>query len=151
MILRQLNTLQNYILLIGAIMMVVGVGCIVFGIMLKATSIIFCIGSISFALMQMTQTYDGNNITLKRLRHIMVLANIAFIISGLLMLENVYKFFFPLFANTIEGYNTYIHVVYNNWVVALLIGAVLEIYTTHRIAYVIKKEENEDDTKDTNE
>jgi hypothetical protein len=36
-------------------------------------------------------------------------------------------------------------------VVALLIGAVLEIYTTHRIAYVIKKEENEDDTKDTNE
>ena len=101
--------------------------------------------------MQMTQTYDGNNITLKRLRHIMVLADIAFIISGLLMLENVYKFFFSLFANTIEGYNTYIHVVYNNWVVALLIGAVLEIYTTHRIAYVIKKEENEDDTKDTNE
>ena len=151
MILRQLNTLQNYILLIGAIMMVVGVGCIVFGIMPKATSIIFCIGSISFALMQMTQTYDGNNITLKRLRHIMVLADIAFIISGLLMLENVYKFFFPLFANTIEGYNTYIYVVYNNWVVALLIGAVLEIYTTHRIAYVIKKEEKEDDTKDTNE
>ena len=145
MILRQLNTLQNYILLIGAIMMVVGVGCIVFGIMPKATSIIFCVGTISFALMQMTQTYEGNNITLKRLRHIMVLADIAFIISGLLMLENVYKFFFPIFATSIEGYNTYLHVVYNNWVVALLIGAVLEIYTTHRIAYVINKEENDTD------
>ena len=140
---RQLSTLQNYLLLIGAIMMVVGVGCIVFGIMPKATSIIFCVGAISFALMQMTQTYEGNNITLRRLRHIMVLADIAFIISGLLMLENVYKFFFPLFATSIEGYNTYVHVVYNNWVVALLIGAVLEIYTTHRIAYVIKKEEDE--------
>jgi len=143
--LRQLSTLQNYILLIGAIMMVVGVGCIVFGIMPKATSIIFCVGTISFALMQMTQTYEGNNITLKRLRHIMVLADIAFIISGLLMLEKVYKFFFPIFATSIEGCNTYLHVVYNNWVVALLIGAVLEIYTTHRIAYVIKKEENDTD------
>ena len=148
---RQLSTLQNYILLIGAIMMVVGVGCIVFGIMPKATSIIFCVGAISFALMQMTQTYEGNNVTLRRLRHIMVLADIAFIISGLLMLENVYKFFFPIFANTIEGYNTYIHVVYNNWVVALLIGAVLEIYTTHRIAYVMKKEEKDDDTNVDNE
>ena len=122
-----------------------------FGIMPKATSIIFCVGAISFALMQMTQTNEGNNITLRRLRHIMVLADIAFIISGLLMLENVYKFFFPIFANTIEGYNTYIHVVYNNWVVALLIGAVLEIYTTHRIAYVMKKEEKDDDTNVDNE
>lgn len=140
---RQLNTIQNYILLFGAIMMVVGVGCVVFGIMPKATSIVFAVGTISFALMQMSQTYDGNNITLKRLRHIMVLADIAFIISGLLMLENVYRFFFPYVANTMEGYNTYVHVVHNNWVVALLIGAVLEIYTTHRIAYVIKKEEDE--------
>ena len=148
---RQLSTLQNYILLIGAIMMVAGVGCIVFGIMPKATSIVFCVGAISFALMQMTQTYEGNNVTLRRLRHIMVLADIAFIISGLLMLENVYKFFFPLFANTIEGYNTYIHVVYNNWVVALLVGAVLEIYTTHRIAYVIRKEEGEDESKNEND
>ena len=148
---RQLSTLQNYILLIGALMMGVGVGCSVFGIMPKATSIIFCVGAISFALMQMTHTYEGNHITLKRLRHIMVLADIAFIISGLLMLENVYKFFFPIFANTIEGYNTYIHVVYNNWVVALLIGAVLEIYTTHRIAYVMKKEEKDDDTNVDNE
>lgn len=148
---RQLSTLQNYILLIGAIMMVAGVGCIVFGIMPKATSIVFCVGAISFALMQMTQTYEGNNVTLRRLRHIMVLADIAFIISGLLMLENVYKFFFPLFANTIEGYNTYIHVVYNNWVVALLVGAVLEIYTTHRIAYVIRKEEGDDESKNEND
>ena len=148
---RQLSTLQNYILLIGAIMMVAGVGCIVIGIMPKATSIVFCVGAISFALMQMTQTYEGNNVTLRRLRHIMVLADIAFIISGLLMLENVYKFFFPLFANTIEGYNTYIHVVYNNWVVALLVGAVLEIYTTHRIAYVIRKEKGEDESKNEND
>ena len=132
-------------------MMVTGVGCIVFGIMPKATSIVFCVGAISFALMQMTQTYEGNNVTLRRLRHIMVLADIAFIISGLLMLENVYKFFFPLFANTIEGYNTYIHVVYNNWVVALLVGAVLEIYTTHRIAYVIRKEEGDDESKNEND
>ena len=123
-------------------MMVAGVGCVVFGIMPKATSIVFAVGTISFALMQMSQTYDGNNITLKRLRHIMVLADIAFIISGLLMLENVYRFFFPYVANTMEGYNTYIHVVHNNLVFFFNDTATTEIYTTHRIAYVIKKEED---------
>lgn len=124
-------------------MMVAGVGCIVFGIMPKVMSIVFAIGTISFALMQMSQVYDGNNITLKRLRRIMIFANIAFIISGLLMIENVYHFFFPFVANTMEGYNNYVHVVHNNWVVALLVGAVLEIYTTHRIGYVMKKEEEQ--------
>lgn len=123
--------------------MVAGVGCIVFGIMPKVMSIVFAIGTISFALMQMCQVYDGNNITLKRLRRIMIFANIAFIISGLLMIENVYHFFFPFVASTMEGYNNYVHVVHNNWVVALLVGAVLEIYTTHRIGYVMKKEEEQ--------
>lgn len=138
---RQLSTIQNYILLIGAIMMVAGVGCIVFGIIPKVMSVIFAIGTISFALMQMCQVYEGSNITLKRLRRIMVMANFAFIISGLLMIENVYHFFFPYIAQTMEGYNNYVHIVHNNWVVALLIGAVLEIYTTQRIAYVMKKED----------
>lgn len=138
---KQLNTIQNYIFLISAVMMVVGVGCVVFGIMPKVTAIVFAVGTITFALLQMSQVYDGNNLSLKRLRRIMVMADIAFIISGLLMIENVYRIFFPHIAKTIDGYNTYVHVVHNNWVVALLIGAVIELYTTHRIAYIIKKEE----------
>lgn len=139
---KQLNTIQNYIFLISAIMMVVGVGCVVFGIMPKVTAIVFAVGTITFALLQMSQVYDGNNLTLKRLRRIMVMADIAFIISGLLMIENVYRIFFPHIAKTI-GNNTYVHVVHNNWAVALLIGAVIELYTTHRMAYIIKKEEEE--------
>lgn len=136
---KQLNTIQNYIFLFGALMMVVGTGCVVFGLYIHAMSIVFCIGSICFALMQLSQTYEGKNLTIKRLRGLMTIGDICFIFSGLLMIENVYHLAYPYIATTIDGYNNYIHYVHNNWVILLLIGAVFEIYTTNRIAYELKK------------
>lgn len=138
---RQLNNIQNIIFLLGAVLMVIGTGCVVFGIFIHSMSIVFCIGAISFALMQMSQTYNGNNNTINRLRHLMVIGDICFIISGLLMIENVYHLIFPFMATTIDGYNNYVKYIHNNWVVLLLIGAVFEIYTTNRISHELKKEE----------
>lgn len=137
---KQLSPIQNYILLFGAIMMVVGAGLAVFAILPHLTSLIFAFGTICFALMQMSQTYTGNDITIRRLRHLLVIADILFIISGMLMIENVYHIAYPYIATTIEGYNNYIHYVYNNWVIALLIAAIIELYTTHRISYILGKE-----------
>lgn len=122
-------------------MMVVGVGCKIFGFLPGIMTIIFVLGCICFALMQMSQTYDGNSITIRRLRHIMVFGDICFILAGLLMLEDTYQLLFPYMATSIEGYNNYVHYVHNNWVIALLIGAVLELYTTHRMSYEFKKED----------
>lgn len=135
-----MQKVQNYIFIAGAIMMVIGVGCKIFGFMTGLMTIIFTLGCLCFALMQMAQTYDGNNHTIRRLRNIMIIGDIAFIISGLLMLEDTYQIIFPLMATSIEGYNNYIHYIHNNWVVALLIGAVIELYTTHRMSYEFKKE-----------
>lgn len=137
---RQLNTIQNYIFLLGAIMMVIGTGCVVFQLYVHSMSIVFCIGTISFALMQMSQTYDGNNHVIKRLRHLMIIGDICFIISGLLMIENVYKLILPFMSTSIEGLMIWQQYINNNWVIPLLIGAVFEIYTTHRISYELKKE-----------
>lgn len=137
---RQLNTIQNYIFLIGAIMMVIGTGCVVFGIFRHSMSIVFCIGAISFSLMQMCQTYEGNNATIKRLRNLMTIGDICFIFSGIMMIESVYHLIFPYMATSIEGYNNYVHYIHNNWVILLLIGAVFEIYTTNRISYELKKQ-----------
>lgn len=124
-------------------MMVVGAGCVVFGFAVHVMSLVFAFGTICFSLMQMSQVYLGKDLTLRRLRHLMVIGDICFILSGLLMIENVYHLIFPHMATTIDGYNNYVHYIHNNWVVALLIAAIIEMYTTHRISYVLKKQEGE--------
>ena len=39
-----------------------------------------------------------------------------------------------------KSYFLYVRIVHNNWVVLVLIGAILQMYTTHRIASEIEKE-----------
>lgn len=71
----------------------------------------------------------------------MSFGHIFFIAAALLMLENAFQFLLPEFMESgIEGYNVYVHYIYNNWVVALLVAAVIELYTTHRISSELKKE-----------
>lgn len=136
---RELTQIQNYIFAAGAMMMVVGIGCMVFGVMPQLTSIIFAIGSITFALLQMSQVYEGQNITLKRLRRIMVTADVCFILAALLALEHNYRVIAPLFYSSADNWQFYAQYIYNNWVVPLLIGAIFELYSINRISYELKK------------
>lgn len=48
-------------------------------------------------------------------------------------------FLLPLFTGK-AGYINYITYIYNKWVVVLLIAAVLEVYTTHRLSSELAKE-----------
>lgn len=123
-------------------MMVIGVAGVVTGFLVQPATICFVIGSIAFAMMQLQQSYEGKSITIKRLRRIMVIGDIAFILAGLLMFENNFRLIFTYMATSIDGYNNWVHYFYNNWVVLLLIAAILEMYTTHRISFELKKEEN---------
>lgn len=137
---RQLNKVQTIVLLLGAVLMVVGAGLYVFGTLLVAPWI-FLVGAVCFATMQMMQTYSGNNFTIKRLRRIMVTGDVLFIVSALLMVENSYSLLLPLFLKlSPDGYFNYVAYVHNNWVVILLVAAILEIYTTHRISGELAKE-----------
>ena len=141
---RQLTKLQTILFALGGLIMVIGVGCVVFGVstisVQRLGAVLFALGAFSFGIIQMTQVYLGSNLTIHRLRRIMVLADLCFILAALLLLEHTFQVLFPLFASTIDGYNTYIHYVHNNWVVALLIAALLEMYTMHRISSELKKE-----------
>ena len=38
------------------------------------------------------------------------------------------------------GYNAYLTYIHNNWVVLLLVAAMLELYSTHRISNELDKE-----------
>ena len=70
----------------------------------------------------------------------MTIAGFGFIIAGFFMVEDSYMFLRPVFSNTAEGYTTYVGVFHHNWVILLLISAILEMYTSHRISYELKKE-----------
>lgn len=120
--------------------MVIGVGCFVFMVVPTVTCWVFLAGAILFATMQLSQSYDGRDITVRRLRRIMSLADILFILAGIIMCDTAFanaghSFFRDFFTNQ----ETYISFLYNKWVVLLLIAAVLEVYTTHRISHELSK------------
>lgn len=136
---KELSKTQSIILALGATLMVAGTGSVVFDFMPQVAAVVFAIGAVMFVAMQVQNVYTGTNIVIKRLRRIMLFADACFIIAALLLLENAFRFVFPLFQGSVEGYNNYVRYINNNWVVALLIAAILEMYTTHRIESEIKK------------
>lgn len=138
---KQLSKLQSIVFLLGGVLMVVGAGCFVTGWMQHVMCWVFLAGAVMFAVMQSMQTYEGRNVNIRRLRRILSLADILFILSGILMVDTAYHFLLPLFRNSSgDGYYNYIQFVYNKWVVLLLIAAILEVYTTHRISSELQKE-----------
>ena len=128
---RQLNNWQNAIFLVGALLMVVGAGASL--LQWAAAPYVFALGALGFASMQMLQRYEGSNFVIRRLRRIMLLSDVLFLVSAVLMFasqENVFGL----------SHITYLQYVYNKWVVTLLIAAILQLYTTHRIGNELEKE-----------
>lgn len=141
---KQLNNIQSAIFLIGGILMVIGAGCFVFMWQQQFFCWIFAAGALMFTVIQAMQLYEGKNFVVKRLKKIQFIADIFFILSAILMVDSVYQFLVPLFRNgSGAGYVNYIQYIYNKWVVLLLIAAILEVYTTHRIGSELKKEEKQ--------
>ena len=128
---RQLSKTETIILLVGGLLMVVGAGGSMF--LQSWAAYIFAPGALMFAAMQMRQTYEGNNFTVRRLRRILLTSDVLFLLAGLLMLANQSNFF---------GINLllYIKYVHNNWIVVLLVAAILQLYASHRIANELEKE-----------
>ena len=128
---RQLSRVENTIFMLGGLLMVIGAGT-----SLLAWSVapyVFALGALCFAGMQMKQRYDGQNVTIRRLRRIMLISDVLFLVSALLMFAS---------QRNIFGLDhiTYIQYVYQKWVVTLLIAAILQLYSFHRIGQELAKE-----------
>lgn len=139
---KQLNKIQTFIFILGGVLMVIGAGCFAFGYMIYPkmvlyTSWLFLLGTVSFSVMQAMQLYEGPSQVIHRLKRIQTVADIFFVLSGISMVDTVYAFARNWFSN----YETYITYFYNKWVVFLLVAALIELYTTHRISHELKKEE----------
>lgn len=133
LIMRQLNKVQSIIYLVGGLLMVIGAGTTLLA--WRPAPYVFAVGAICFASMQMLQRYEGQNFTIRRLRRIMLLSDVLFLLAALLMLANQGNFLGL-------SYITYMEYVYNKWVVVLLVAAILQLYATHRIGHELEKETN---------
>jgi len=115
---------------VGGLLMVVGSGASLF--MQSWAPYVFAPGALMFAAMQLRQRYEGDDFTVRRLRRMMLLSDGLFLLSALLMFANQSNF---LGLN----YLSYIKYVHNNWIVVLLVAAILQLYTSHRIANELEK------------
>ena len=128
---RQLDKTENAILLLGSVMMVIGSGANIFAQVWAPY--VFAIGTMGFVLMQLRQKYEGGNLVLKRLRRMVVISDTCLLLTAVLMFANMDNLF---------GLDaiTYLKYVHNNWVVVLLVAAMLQLYTSHRISKEILKD-----------
>jgi hypothetical protein len=128
---KQLNSFQNAVFLVGALLMVVGAGVSLTGWV--GSPYVYSLGALAFASMQMLQRYDGPNVTIRRLRRIMLLSDVLFLVSGVLMFASQGN---PLGIPHIS----YLQYVHNKWVGTLLLAALLQLYVTHRLDRELQKE-----------
>ena len=128
---RKLSNIQNAVFLLGAVLMVIGAGTSLLA--WKSAPYIYAVGAIWFTSMQMLQRYEGNNLVIRRLRRMMLISDFLFLLSALLMFANIANFF---------GLSqiVYAQYVYNKWVITLLIAAILQLYSMHRIDQELAKE-----------
>jgi len=122
---------ETFLLLLGGMLMVIGSGASLF--MQAWAPYVFAPGALLFAAIQMRQTYEGKNITIRRLRRIMLMSDVLFLIAALLMFASQANFLGLDFL-------VYLKYVHNNWIVVLLVAAILQLYTSHRIANELEKE-----------
>ena len=128
---RELNKTESAILVIGAVMMVIGSGANLFS--QSWAPYVFAMGTIGFVLMQLKQKYDGDNVVIKRLRRMVIISDVCLLLAAVMMFANMDNLF------RLDAI-TYIKYVHNNWVVVLMVAAMLQLYTSHRISKELLKD-----------
>ena len=101
---------------VGAVLLLVGA-------MLQITRwelspIIYTLGAVMFAYVQVMSRYEGKNLIVRRLRRQQILGAVLLVFAGVLMFVTKH----------------------NEWVLCLTIAAVLELYTAVRIPSELEKE-----------
>ncbi len=94
---------------------------------------VFALGALAYVAMQVQQRYDGDNFTIQRLRRIMLMSDILLIVVAALMFADYGN---PFGLEQL----TWLNYIHNNWVVVLLIAAVIQLYTVFRIDSELAKE-----------
>ncbi len=128
---KALSRLQSIVFAAGALLMLAGA---IMGMMApQVAPWIFAIGALAYTAMQFCQRYQGDNITIRRLSRIMLLSDVLLIGVAAMMFAD-YRNPFQL------EYLTWLRYIHNNWVVVLLLTAIIQLYTVYRIDAELRKE-----------
>ena len=121
----------------GAVLMIVSVAFYMLFIGREVAAWAFLAGGVVYSIgATISNGTDAATLTLRRLQRIQRLSCLLLILAGLLMVDDVYLWLLPLFSN----YYDFISYVYNKWVLLLLIAALLQLYTSLRMAHEKMKE-----------
>ncbi|MBR6142451.1 MAG: hypothetical protein IKQ37_11965 [Bacteroidaceae bacterium] len=119
---KELNTLENLCFRIGAVLMLIGAALNI--VHPYISMFIYGIGTLMFTLMQVRAEYEGRNVTVMRLRRQQLLGCCCFVLALVMMSMQQHQW--GPFRR-------------QEWIVALTIGCVLELYTSFRIPQELKK------------
>lgn len=109
--------LYNLIYMVGGVLLVVGAALYI--TKWAGAPYIYLAGSFMFGAMQMLDRYTGTNWMLRRLRRLQVAGAIVLMGAGVAMLA----------------------CKHNEWIMGLLVGCILELYTAFRIPQEYEKEQ----------
>ena len=90
------------------------------------SSLVFALGALLFAAMQLLMRYEGDDVTLRHLRRQQIAGAVFLVLTGLLLIGHTYRIG-PLKAD--------------EWKLTLAIAAIFEVYTAFRIPYVLQRSE----------
>ncbi|MBR1688840.1 MAG: hypothetical protein IJ710_10010 [Prevotella sp.] len=128
---RQLTKTESRVMALGGLAMVIG--SIAMVLLQPWAAYVFGIGALLFVAMQLRQRYEGRNPAVRRLRRMVIISDVLLLACALLMLANSGNFLH------LDQW-LYAKYVHNNWVVALLVAAILQLYTSSRISAELEKE-----------
>ncbi len=120
---KQLSFIQSVVMMGGGVALLLGA---VLYIKFPVTGfVLFAVGALCFGCMQMLQQYEGHNFVINRLRRQQMLGALALMVAAGLMCMHTFRVGFA------QG---------NEWVVAMAVGCVLELYTALRLPVELEKE-----------
>ncbi|MCH5169206.1 MAG: hypothetical protein J1F27_06150 [Prevotellaceae bacterium] len=119
---KTLTTLENLCFRCGAILMIAGAAAYI--IHPTISLFVYGIGTLMFCLMQVRTEYLGRDITLIRLRRQQLLACCCFVLALVMMSMQLHEWG-PCRRR--------------EWIVALTVGCILELYTSIRIPQELKE------------
>ena len=111
-----MKKIYNCIYFIGGILLVLGAALYI--TKWAWAPYMYIVGSFMFGAMQMLDRYTGRNLVLRRLRRQQLLGAIALMLTGVLMFT----------------------CKHNEWIMCLLVGCLVELYTAFRIPQEYEKE-----------
>ena len=125
---KKLNKFQTFVLCMGGLLVLVG--AMLNPVESLVAVYVYCVGALMFVAMQRLESYEGDSFVVRRLRRQQIVGGLLLLLSGVAMFGQEY------------------HIMYmqhNEWLIILLIAAMLELYTSFRIPAEIEKENKKEE------